>query len=104
MTSAKYEIHNDEKAAESARQMNAQAMTIGNHIIFDRGEYNPHTGSGQHLLAHEADACCSADRKGLNPSLFRGNGGLTGLYLIMFQQNHTNAKMVKHGVCLYPLW
>jgi hypothetical protein len=46
-------IHTDERAAESARQINAQAFTVGNHIVFDRGEYAPHTATGQRLLAHE---------------------------------------------------
>jgi hypothetical protein len=46
-------IHTDGKAAESARLINAQAFTVGNHIVFDTGEYAPHTASGQRLLAHE---------------------------------------------------
>jgi hypothetical protein len=46
-------IHADEKAAESARMMNAQAYTVGNHIVFDTGEYAPDTAAGQKLLAHE---------------------------------------------------
>lgn len=46
-------IHTDAQAAESARQMNAQAYTVGNHVVFDHGEYAPYTSSGQKLLAHE---------------------------------------------------
>jgi hypothetical protein len=46
-------IHADEKAAESARMMNAQAYTVGNHVVFDTGEYAPDTAAGQKLLAHE---------------------------------------------------
>jgi hypothetical protein len=46
-------IHTDAQAAESARQLNARAFTVGNHIVFDTGEYAPHTLSGQRLLAHE---------------------------------------------------
>ena len=46
-------IHTDGRAAESARQINAQAFTVGNHIVFDAGEYAPQTEPGQRLLAHE---------------------------------------------------
>ncbi len=31
----------------------ARAFTIGNDIYFNAGEYNPATGAGRHLLAHE---------------------------------------------------
>ena len=46
-------IHDDSQAAESARAVNAKAYTVGNDIVFDRGQYNPSTQSGKHLLAHE---------------------------------------------------
>lgn len=46
-------IHSDEKAAESAQAINAAAFTIGNDIVFNRGQYNPHTSGGRQLLAHE---------------------------------------------------
>jgi hypothetical protein len=46
-------IHADAQAAESARHINAQAFTVGHHIVFDAGEYAPQTISGQRLLAHE---------------------------------------------------
>ncbi len=46
-------IHQDERAAQSARSVDALAYTAGTHIVFARGEYNPHSRTGQHLLAHE---------------------------------------------------
>jgi hypothetical protein len=46
-------IHTDARAAESARMVNAQAFTVGNHIVLDARKYSPHTFSGQILLAHE---------------------------------------------------
>jgi uncharacterized protein DUF4157 len=46
-------IHTSEKAASSARSMNALAYTIGNNIVFGQGQYQPNTHSGQKLLAHE---------------------------------------------------
>ena len=46
-------VHTDPLAAESARAVDAHAYTVGQHIVFDSGRYDPHSTSGQQLLAHE---------------------------------------------------
>lgn len=46
-------VHRSESAVESAASINARAYTSGNDIVFNSGEYQPHTPSGQRLLAHE---------------------------------------------------
>lgn len=46
-------IHTDAQAAESARAVNALAYTVGRNVVFDVGQYQPQTGEGQRLLAHE---------------------------------------------------
>lgn len=46
-------IHTNEKAAEAAEQLHAQAFTYGSHIFFGAGKYQPDTEEGQLLLAHE---------------------------------------------------
>lgn len=46
-------IHTGSEAATSAREINARAYTIGNHIVFNDGEYNPSSHAGKKLLAHE---------------------------------------------------
>jgi hypothetical protein len=46
-------VHNDAKAAESARAMNAHAYTVGRDVVFGAGEYRPATADGKRLLAHE---------------------------------------------------
>lgn len=46
-------IHQDERAARSAKSVDALAYTAGTHIVFASGKYNPHSCTGQHLLAHE---------------------------------------------------
>ncbi|MDS0260519.1 DUF4157 domain-containing protein [Haloarcula sp. S1CR25-12] len=33
--------------------INARAFTVGNQIAFNRGEYDPESAEGQHVLAHE---------------------------------------------------
>ena len=46
-------VHTDERAAESARAVNALAYTVGNHVAFGMGQYAPGTSGGRGLLAHE---------------------------------------------------
>lgn len=46
-------IHADATAAESARTIGAAAYTVGRDIVFGAGRYQPHSGAGQQLLAHE---------------------------------------------------
>ena len=41
------------RASESAQMIDAQAYTAGEHIVFQRGQYEPHTATGQHIIAHE---------------------------------------------------
>jgi hypothetical protein len=45
-------IHTDDRAAESARLVKAQAYTVGRDIVFGTG-HNPETKGGEGLLAHE---------------------------------------------------
>jgi len=46
-------IHTGIQADESASAFRAKAYTLGNHIVFADGQYQPNTAYGQHLLAHE---------------------------------------------------
>lgn len=46
-------IHNDKAAAESAKNINAKAYTVGNNIVFNEGQYNTESGEGKKLMAHE---------------------------------------------------
>ncbi len=46
-------VHTGANAGRSAQDVDADAYTVGNHIVFAPGQYAPSTGSGQHLLAHE---------------------------------------------------
>lgn len=46
-------VHTDARAAESARAVGAQAYTCGKRLVFDSGQYAPHTLDGRELLAHE---------------------------------------------------
>ncbi|WP_372015265.1 eCIS core domain-containing protein [Pseudoxanthomonas sp. 10H] len=46
-------VHADATAVASAEALHAHAYATGNHIVFGRGAYAPHTAAGRHLLAHE---------------------------------------------------
>ncbi|RZH67298.1 eCIS core domain-containing protein [Natrinema altunense] len=46
-------IHADATAANACEEINARAFTVGNHIAFNHGEYDPESPKGQHILAHE---------------------------------------------------
>lgn len=46
-------IHSDSQAAESARDVDAQAYTVGQDVVFGSGKYQPDSHSGRELLAHE---------------------------------------------------
>ena len=46
-------IHTNSQAAESARSVNALAYTVGRDVVFNSGQYAPHSDSGKRLLAHE---------------------------------------------------
>lgn len=46
-------VHTDSWASDSAAALHAQAYTVGNDVVFRRGEYAPGTEEGRHLIAHE---------------------------------------------------
>ena len=46
-------LHTDAKAAALATAIGASALTFGNHIFFNAGQYQPQTPEGLELLAHE---------------------------------------------------
>src|SRR5438132_1615607 len=46
-------VHTDERAAESARAVNALAYTVGRDVVFGTGQYTPGTSEGRKLMAHE---------------------------------------------------
>ncbi|MCD4767960.1 MAG: DUF4157 domain-containing protein [Methanosarcinales archaeon] len=46
-------VHEDAKASEAARGVNARAFTIGKDVVFNAGEYSPDNQKSQKLMAHE---------------------------------------------------
>lgn len=50
---APIQIHTDQAAAEAAAALGADAFALGDHIVFGRDRFQPHTATGRRLLAHE---------------------------------------------------
>ena len=46
-------LHTDERAAESARSVDALAYTVGQNVVFGANLYSPKTRAGLSLLSHE---------------------------------------------------
>jgi len=46
-------IHTDRAAADSAQRIDARAYTFGNDVVFNGGQYQPHSEQGKRLMAHE---------------------------------------------------
>jgi outer membrane protein OmpA-like peptidoglycan-associated protein len=46
-------IHTGATAARSARAIGASAYAVGQDIVFDAGQYAPHSFAGRRLIAHE---------------------------------------------------
>ena len=46
-------IFADDRAAQSADALHANAYTVGSNIVFNSGRYQPNSSDGQRLIAHE---------------------------------------------------
>ena len=46
-------IHSDSESASLSNHLSARAFTYQNHVFFSRDQYQPGTGEGKQLLAHE---------------------------------------------------
>jgi len=68
---SKVRIHADERASESAQSVNALAYTVGPHIAFAAGQYQPRTASGQRLLTHELTHVVQQQGSSTPPSSLR---------------------------------
>lgn len=67
-------VHADDRAADSARAVNAAAYTVGRDIVFDSNRYRPSEASGNQLIAHELAHV--AQQKAAADSAHLDNGSL----------------------------
>jgi hypothetical protein len=61
---SKVRVHADQEAADSAEAIGALAYTVGSHVVFGRGSYEPHLEGGRRLLAHELAHVIQQDTEG----------------------------------------
>lgn len=54
-------VHTDTLSAQSARDVQARAYTVGRHIAFAAGQFNPQTRAGRRLIAHELTHAAAAE-------------------------------------------
>jgi hypothetical protein len=78
-------VHNDERAAESARSVGALAYTVGEHVVFGAGQYAPGSPGGQQLLAHElTHVIQQRGASGLQQRALQRRGGTAGGFFSNF--------------------
>ncbi|PSQ15377.1 hypothetical protein BRD00_13820 [Halobacteriales archaeon QS_8_69_26] len=46
-------VHTGPKANKAAEAIDAKAFTVGNHVAFNSGQYDPSSSEGKHTIAHE---------------------------------------------------
>lgn len=63
-------VHSGAAAEKSARDVHANAYTVGNNIVFGANQYSPDTQKGKRLLAHELTHVVQQSRGG-SPVLAR---------------------------------
>ncbi|MEK7738176.1 MAG: DUF4157 domain-containing protein, partial [Pseudomonadota bacterium] len=61
MDLAAVRIHTDDHAVRLNETLHAHAFTVGEHIAFNDGRFQPETGGGRFLLAHELAHVAQAD-------------------------------------------
>ena len=57
---SKVRVHSGSTAEQSAQDVNANAYTVGQNIVFGAGRFAPRTDEGRRLLAHGTDTCSPA--------------------------------------------
>lgn len=67
---ANVRVHADRRASESAGALDADAYTVGSHVVMGPGAYAPGTPRGRALLAHELTHVAQWERAGrVSPAL-----------------------------------
>jgi hypothetical protein len=71
-------IHTDTEAEKSAKDINAKAYAVDNHIVFNKGQYNPNSTEGRKLLAHELAHIVQQQERGNEAGLLNRVAQLAG--------------------------
>jgi hypothetical protein len=68
-------IHSGKNAIQMNQELNAKAFTHGKDVYFNKGQYQPGTPAGKHLLAHELTHVVQQG-KGANTNLLKQNSNI----------------------------
>jgi hypothetical protein len=60
-------VHSGSAAERSARDVHANAYTVGQDIVFGAGQFTPGTNQGRRLIAHELTHVVQQGNRGLSP-------------------------------------
>ncbi len=71
-------VHTGAEPSATAASMQAEAFTVGEHIYFGEGRYQPHTPRGRHLMAHELTHTIQQGGAGTTAAPRRVQRGLLG--------------------------
>jgi Domain of unknown function (DUF4157)/Putative RNase-like toxin, toxin_1 len=83
-------VHTDAAAERSAQDVNANAYTVGQDIVFGAGRFAPGTISGRRLIAHELTHVVQQSRSGLS-------SGINGGYGLESEAEHAPHEVVRGG-------
>jgi hypothetical protein len=98
---ASVRVYAGAKAAQSARAVNAQAYTVGHHVVFGSGQYAPDTPVGRRLLAHELVHVVQQTGAGATPTLQRepqGAGSSQAAGATPAKEEEDTAKIITGGL------
>ena len=70
---SKVRVHHDSDTVSLARKLNAKAFTVGSHVFFNSGAYQPKNESGRKLLAHELAHVVQQERGLVSRQVQRAN-------------------------------
>lgn len=71
-------IHTGSDAEHSAKEVNAKAYTVQNHIVFNEGQFDPGSNPGKRLLAHELTHVVQKDEKKISQGVINEHPGNIG--------------------------
>ncbi len=72
-------MHSGSIAEQSAREVNANAYTVGHNIVFGAGLFMPGTHEGRRLIAHELTHVVQQSSGGTRIDQSRGKRGLSSI-------------------------
>lgn len=64
-------VHSGSTAEQSARDVNANAYTVGHNVVFNEGQFAPTTHEGRRLIAHELTHVLQQSGKNMQPTIQR---------------------------------